>query len=109
MSEEYDALMHHKRQQADAIAAELVKLGAYGGSESDAKTDAVAVLRAAQFAPMGDNHHNAATCPFCSTRGELEAALAETKAAGPRPADTEESDGRPDLRIVTKPNSEQGD
>ena len=28
--------------------------------------DLVALARAVMFAPVGDNHHNAANCPHCS-------------------------------------------
>lgn len=57
-----------EREQAAAIALVLLtKTGAYRGSESDALTDAVAIMQAARFAPpTGDNHHNALACPYCT-------------------------------------------
>lgn len=42
----------------------------YGGSPSDFRTDLRAAVAAAMpfvmFGPLGDNHHNAALCPYCS-------------------------------------------
>lgn len=67
-SDSYSRLPPWQRQQADAVAEQLRhNVGAYGGSHSDALTDAVGIVLAAQFAPpTGDNHHNAVACPYCS-------------------------------------------
>lgn len=45
---------------------------------------AVEQLQAAQFSPMGDNHHNAAKCPYCNP--ELETLRAQAEEAGIRKA-----------------------
>lgn len=63
----YSTLTIPDRQQVDAIVGVLINTGGYHGSASDAQTDAVTIIRAAQFAPPnGDNHHNALACPYCS-------------------------------------------
>lgn len=56
-----------ERMQVEAVAYELLKCGAYNGSKTDAITDATAIVKGATFAPpLGDNHHNAAACPYCT-------------------------------------------
>ena len=67
-SDTYQRLPTWQRQQADAVAEILrARCGAYSGSESDALTDATDIVLAVRFAPpTGDNHHNAALCPYCS-------------------------------------------
>lgn len=64
----YGRLPSWQQAQARAIADVLLSsVGAYRGSPTDALTDAVSILRSTQFAPPeGDNHHNAALCPYCS-------------------------------------------
>lgn len=65
--DDYEHLFFSQRQIVDAVADTLRKTGAYGGSETDAITDAMTIMRAAQFAPpLGDNHHNAFLCPYCN-------------------------------------------
>lgn len=68
-SDTYRRLTVPQQMQADAIA-EILRtgaVGAYQGSQSDARTDASYIVLAAQFAsPLGDNHHNALKCPYCS-------------------------------------------
>lgn len=66
-SDTYARLSFIQRAQADAVAESLMhSVGGYHGSESDARTDAAAIVLAMRFAPMGDNHHAAAMCPYCT-------------------------------------------
>lgn len=63
----YNHLSGWKQRQIDEVADILLNsTGGYHGSESDARTDATAIVLAMQFSPTGDNHHNAALCPYCS-------------------------------------------
>lgn len=66
-AERYQMLMAHQRAQVDAVACLLGGLGHYHGDDGQRLADALAVVDAARFAPpLGDNHHNAAACPYCS-------------------------------------------
>lgn len=67
-SDSYRKLSVPERYQADAIALILQNgCGVYYGSDTDALTDASHIVLAARFAPpLGDNHHNAAACPYCT-------------------------------------------
>lgn len=67
-SDTYDRLSVPQQQQARAVAVILRSgCGAYVGSATDIMTDASHIVTAVAFAPpLGDNHHNAGACPFCS-------------------------------------------
>ena len=71
-SDTYATLASWQKAQVDAVADVLVKAGAYTGSRLDAVTDAAAIVLAMQFSPTGDNHHNAAMCPYCTPRPKAE-------------------------------------
>ena len=64
-SSTYATLPPPMQWQANDVAEELRKIGAYDGSPTDALTDAVGIVLALVYAPLGDNHHNAAACPHC--------------------------------------------
>ena len=65
MSQAYEELPVWEKSMVDGAAVELMKAGAYRGSESDARTDCVDIVKAIRFSPTGDNHHNALLCPYC--------------------------------------------
>lgn len=68
-SDTYRRLPYYMKLQADAVAQVLEATGAYRGIGTDLLTDAAAIVLAARFAPpVGDNHHNAALCPYCTPR-----------------------------------------
>jgi hypothetical protein len=52
----------------------------YGHSDDDRAAVVAAALRAAAFAPLGDNHHNAAACPYCGDLLSREKVKAESSA-----------------------------
>lgn len=89
-SDTYARLPVWQKQQADAVVLILQSgMGAYSGSDTDILTDAARIVLAVPFAPpSGDNHHNAAACPYCTpqspgldTAGKVEAIFDRETAA----------------------------
>lgn len=60
-----------RRQQSDETGAwrvYWVEADDPRAAKIEGEIDLVALARAVLFAPTGDNHHNAAACPYCSQR-----------------------------------------